>query len=303
MSFQPKDLKILWGKAAGRCSFDTCRKKLVADASDAVPSKAILLGENCHIVAEKDKGPRGRSDLSSEERNRYPNLILLCANHHKKIDQDPNNWSIERIHQIKADHEIWVETQLTVPETETEEAKYYSSMVNIITESLQLSRWDWVVDNAFRCILVEVFVDGVNNFCEIYNRAVWPQGYDSLRSSIKNLYGHANEYVDHFMTLAIYKESNPAHFREDKLWKRNRQDNYNYDELAKKSRDWQKISIQLLSNLVVALNEYAVEVRALINPSYLIYQGKFTIEDTMGMSTDGFTPTYYIPEEYVKIGS
>ena len=60
MAFQQKDLKILWGKAAARCSMPECRRPVVADASDSVPSKAILHGENCHIVAESQNGPRGK---------------------------------------------------------------------------------------------------------------------------------------------------------------------------------------------------------------------------------------------------
>ncbi len=70
MAFQQKDLKILWEKAAARCSLPECRKGLVADAAKSVPSKAILLGENCHIVAENKGGPRGESDLSKNDRNR-----------------------------------------------------------------------------------------------------------------------------------------------------------------------------------------------------------------------------------------
>lgn len=77
-----------------------CRKQLVSDASEAVPSKAILLGENCHTVEGKLDGPRGKSRLKPTDRDRYPNLILLCANHHTIIDQDPESWPIELLHQL-----------------------------------------------------------------------------------------------------------------------------------------------------------------------------------------------------------
>jgi len=301
VAFQQKDLKILWGKAAGRCSMPECRKQLVADASDAVPSKAILLGENCHIVAESEGGPRGKSDLSEKDRNRYPNLILFCTIHHTTIDQDPASWSIEKLHQIKADHEIWVETQLTVSEEESEEAQYYTNMVNRITEELILERWGWVCDNAFRCILVEEFVDGINSFCEIAHRAIWPDRYDELRDAIINLSERLYIYLQHFMTLAIYKEGEPGHFREDKSWKKKwRQD---YDEYAEKSKTWETKSVNLLTNIVIALNEYSKAVRSSLNSSYFLYQGKFTLIDSMGMSTDGFTPAFYMPEKYIEVES
>ena len=278
-----------------------CRKELVADASRVVPSKAILLGENCHIVAESEEGPRGSSDLSEKDRNRYPNLILLCANHHTIIDQDPDSWSIEKLHQIKADHEIWVETQLTVSKEESEETQYYTSMVNKITEELILGQWGWVCDNAFRCILVEEFVDGINSFCEIAHRAVWPSGYDELRDSIINLSERLYSYLQHFMTLAIYREGKPAHFREDKRWKKTWREDY--DEYAEKSKRWEEKTVNLLTNVVIALNEYAQAVRASLNSSYFLYEGKFMLIDSVGISTDGFTPAYYIPEEYIEIES
>ena len=91
MAIQPKDQKILWAKSAGRCSMPECREKLVLEASEKVPSKNLLIGENCHIVAKSEDGPRGNSILTKEERNRYPNLILLCSNHHIVIDIDPEN--------------------------------------------------------------------------------------------------------------------------------------------------------------------------------------------------------------------
>lgn len=279
-----------------------CRKQLVADASEAVPSKAILLGENCHIVAQSEGGPRGKSDLSEKDRNRYPNLILLCTNHHTTIDQDPNNWSIEKLHQIKADLEIWVETQLIISEEESEEAQYYTNMINKITEELILGHWGYVCDNAFRCILVKEFVDGINSFCKITNRAIWPDGYDELRDAIINLSERLYIYLQHFMTLAIYKEGEPpAHFREDLCWKQTwRQD---YDEYAEKSKVWETKSVDLLANIVVALNEYSQAVRSSLNSSYFLYEGKFTLIDSTGMSTDGFTPVYYMPKEYIEVES
>ena len=111
MGINTKDIKILWAKAAGRCSMPDCRMRLVADAGDAVKSKNTLIGENCHIVGDKETSPRGKSILTEDERNRYPNLLLLCRNHHKIIDDDEHGWPVERLHQIKTEHEIWVETE------------------------------------------------------------------------------------------------------------------------------------------------------------------------------------------------
>lgn len=275
-----------------------CRKQLVADASVAVASKAILIGENCHIVADKSGGPRGKSILSPADRDRYPNLILLCANHHTVIDQDSKSWPVELLHQIKSDHEVWVETKLAIGE-ETESSRYYSQMINRATESLLLNSWAWVCDNAFRCILVEEFVEGINSFCKATKLAIWPAGHDKVRDSLINLSQRLNAYVQHFMSNAEYVEAPVPCYRENKAWKKNR--TKNFDEYAEKSRKWGDASVQMLSNIVVALNDFASEVRASLKPSYFLYEGKFTIVDSMGMSTDGVTPAYYIPDEYRSV--
>ena len=112
MAFNAKDIKLLWGKAASRCSMSDCRRPLVEKAND-LPS-TVIVGEMAHIVGEKPskKSPRGLSSLPVAERNRYPNLILLCAHHHNLIDKNEKEWSIEKLHSIKREHELWVEEQL-----------------------------------------------------------------------------------------------------------------------------------------------------------------------------------------------
>jgi hypothetical protein len=50
-------------------------------------------------------GPRYSLAQSASERQRFENLILLCGNHHKIIDDDPDSFSVERLRKMKSDHE------------------------------------------------------------------------------------------------------------------------------------------------------------------------------------------------------
>lgn len=77
-----KTHKMLWGRAANRCAI--CRMELVMDASET--DDEAVVGEACHIVAQKEDGPRGQSPLTQEQRDKYANLILLCNVHHKQVD-------------------------------------------------------------------------------------------------------------------------------------------------------------------------------------------------------------------------
>ena len=98
-----KEMKALIAHSGGVCAFPGCNKPLVepGNATDA----AAFLGEIAHIVADSRQGPRGVSPLTDEERDRHTNLVLLCGDHHKIIDSQPNTYSVQVLRQIKADHE------------------------------------------------------------------------------------------------------------------------------------------------------------------------------------------------------
>jgi hypothetical protein len=65
-----------------------------------------------HIIAHSDEGPRGDPAFPEKERNRYPNLILLCPNHHEEIDAEPERYDVAVLQAMKEDHEESVARQL-----------------------------------------------------------------------------------------------------------------------------------------------------------------------------------------------
>ena len=103
-----KEIKLLWGRAANRCSI--CRVELTQDAK--AHDAAFVLGEQAHIVGEKDDASRGKSPLTLEERNSYHNIILLCPTHHTEIDKNEVDWPVEKLHLTKSKHELWVRETL-----------------------------------------------------------------------------------------------------------------------------------------------------------------------------------------------
>lgn len=94
------------------CAFPDCRVLLTAEGTADDP--VVVLGEIAHIVGESRGGPRGDSPLTPEERNSYPNLILLCNQHHQLIDSEGAlaTYTVERLTAMKQDHEAWVERAL-----------------------------------------------------------------------------------------------------------------------------------------------------------------------------------------------
>lgn len=109
-AYRDQTLKLLWGRAAGRCSAPWCRVNLIAEETDYDP--AVPIGEIAHVEAAADGGPRANRALSRERRDSYENLILLCAHCHARFDRQEKSHSVEYIRQLKQDHEAWVKASL-----------------------------------------------------------------------------------------------------------------------------------------------------------------------------------------------
>ncbi len=90
-----KTAKILWGAAASVCSFSLCNKKLINAGSPT--------GQICHIIAKNLRGPRGKHTISDIDG--IDNLILLCPEHHKIIDDNPDQYTVEVLQTYKREHE------------------------------------------------------------------------------------------------------------------------------------------------------------------------------------------------------
>jgi hypothetical protein len=78
-----------------------------------MPSLNHFVGEAAHIIAEQADGPRGRSALTSKERNAEENLILLCQKHHTIVDTDTTTYTVHELHKIRKQHHAWVESSLS----------------------------------------------------------------------------------------------------------------------------------------------------------------------------------------------
>ena len=71
-NYLEKDLKLLWGLAAGRCAFPNCRIECAVGATDK--DGPATLGRIAHIIVHKNDGPRGDPQFPEDERDRYDNL-------------------------------------------------------------------------------------------------------------------------------------------------------------------------------------------------------------------------------------
>lgn len=99
---------MLWLRAAGRCEFRGCNKRLWLDDLTKDPCNQANIA---HIVSDSPNGPRGdvvRSPLLAQDIN---NLMLMCLEHHNLIDHSEHlsEYPEDVLVKMKIDHEKRIE--------------------------------------------------------------------------------------------------------------------------------------------------------------------------------------------------
>jgi len=94
-------------RAGHMCSFAECRIP-TAGPGDASSSQHINIGVAAHIAAASAEGPRFDGRMTETERKSIDNGIWLCQTHSRLVDVNEVAYSVERLHQIKNDHEGWI---------------------------------------------------------------------------------------------------------------------------------------------------------------------------------------------------
>jgi|GEM_PF-1334847 len=285
-----KDQKILWGKAAQRCSI--CQIELTFDT---VTSKDTL-GEMCHIVGEKDtdSSPRGKSNLSLEYRNTYSNMILLCRNHHIVIDQDVDKFSVPYLHKIKADHENWIAEQLGPNET-TPADNITVNLIDSLTSKLFLFNWNIFVEHAVTQIVHSRYIETMDDISAIKLSTLWDKLDEEVSIIIKELIDSYIIYIQQYLEKASLRGSSQI-FRANKEYRKFSKNPKEWKIGAELENLWARKNFFLLCKFTYHLNEFSHMVRKLYNPYYFAVRGKFLIIDSFG-TFNGGEPVYIEPKK------
>ena len=92
-------VKRLFAVSGNCCAFPNCSTSLID------PESGSVVGEICHISGQNPGAPRYDAGQSAKERHGFDNLILMCNVHHKVVDDNPVAYPVERLVQLKKDHE------------------------------------------------------------------------------------------------------------------------------------------------------------------------------------------------------
>ncbi len=98
----PNAQLLLFVRAGGRCEFDGCNKYLLWHPLTLAKGN---FAEAAHIVAFKPDGPRGNVSARPSDINDISNLMLLCPQCHKLIDNNPSDYTSKTLEEYKSRHE------------------------------------------------------------------------------------------------------------------------------------------------------------------------------------------------------
>jgi len=104
---KPTEIALAVG-AGGRCEFRGCNKYLLEHTITHSPGN---FAQRAHIVGFKEHGPRGEHPLPHAQRNQLSNLMLLCAECHKEIDDHPTKYTVSSLRAQKSEHEQRIRMQ------------------------------------------------------------------------------------------------------------------------------------------------------------------------------------------------
>ena len=120
----------LWARAAGRCQFNGCNRILY---KSPVTQERVNISEKAHIYSFSKDGPRGWGPFkrSSSSLNNVDNLMLMCHDCHKTIDQDENGvkYSASLLQQWKKEHEQRVVTVTGITTNKKSHVVFYGSKI------------------------------------------------------------------------------------------------------------------------------------------------------------------------------
>lgn len=97
----------LWARSAGRCEFNGCNRILY---QSPVTGESVNISEKAHIYSFSKDGPRGWGpfSLKTHDLNNVANLMLVCHDCHKTIDQDKDGkrYTADLLIDWKRQHEL-----------------------------------------------------------------------------------------------------------------------------------------------------------------------------------------------------
>lgn len=102
----------LWAGCAGYCQNPGCNKYLFKDVDD----ESVSIANMAHIIGAGKNGPRSEHELADYiDKSGIDNLIMLCLDCHKIIDELEKKFGVEQLRLWKAEHSRKLAALFSIP--------------------------------------------------------------------------------------------------------------------------------------------------------------------------------------------
>lgn len=273
MSISLRTQKMLWGRSANRCAFTECRKELV----EVSEGKGTSIGEVCHIIAERSRGPRGDSRFPKEQLNEYDNLILLCAAHHKVVDDQVASYEPNKLREIKRAHEDWVSKSLSADAALQNDEELFASYLDEWSVRANLPCWRiWtarLLEPQPR--LSKAMADVIECLRDwLFNR-IWPPICPQLQESLLNFRLVATDLL---LTFHEHSQERREELVTERFYRIDSWDPQLYSELICRFDAHVDLIYDLTLELTRAANYVCDKVRGELLKSYRLQEGLLIVE-------------------------
>ena len=265
-----KTTKMLWGRAANRCAI--CRMELVMDATET--DDLSVVGEACHIVAQSENGPRGSSEMTREQRDLYGNLLLLCNVYHKVIDDQPGEYTVERLREIKTTHEAWVRSNLGMDAPRQRDDEAYASIIDEWVDRAGVGNWNADISGMMMADQPRIHNEVLDRLEAVRPwllARVWPGRYLELESAFDNFRFVCQDLISVFREHAEDfgdSEKQTRKFYQSRDW-----DEERYRRLGRQY-DWHvDLVFDLTAELTRAVNYVSDMIRRHVLPNFRLADG------------------------------
>lgn len=173
---------MLWGRAAGHC--EKCNRVLSWDPHTKADAN---LAEAAHIIGFSKKGPRPERDIPEELINDLSNLMLLCRLCHTPIvDTKEQEYTVERLRQMKQDHEERVERVLAIGQERGSHILLYGANVGDHNPqvSYHVAAPALIPDNRYPASRMPVILSTINSSFRDRDETFWRFESQHLRTTI-----------------------------------------------------------------------------------------------------------------------
>ena len=279
MAISLKTRKMLWGRSACRCSFPKCRVEVFEGETET--DDPANIGDEAHIIAREDGGPRGDPAYPKEKRDKFDNLLLLCKNHHKLVDDRQNEYTVEVLRDMKVSHVQWVKEALGLDSAKQRDEEMYASIVDKWVVLANLDDWERWSSHVFSADGPQMRVCEMEALEELdsylLNR-VWPRRYGGLELAISNFRNVLRDFRGVFMSYAEkWGEGAEKLYLTEKVYKIS---DYNEELYKYKLKEYNyqvDLTLDLALELTRAANRVGDAVRSHLSKSFRVEEGYLSV--------------------------